>query len=420
MSNSSRRDFLKKASALGLVTATTPFESMLQAAMRTGAPQSGQSIVCIYLRGGADWLNIIAPYKDKDYAEVRPTLALEKADGLVELDADWGLHPAMRSLEPLWAEKMLAPIVAVGSPHTTRSHFDAQDFMEFAAPGNRTVRSGWLNRYLAESQDKDSSQFRAMAMQELLPRSLRGEYPVLAVPSGMDKAKGAKTLNRFEEFYGGGAGEMPAGEMPGEMERPEDAAGIVKSGKVTIETLRRYQEILAKGKTEVKYPSGRFSQRLAAMAKVLKAGEGLEVAGLDYGGWDDHANQGAAEGRQATRLKDVADSLAAFCRDMGPKMDSTTIVVMTEFGRTVRENGNGGTDHGHGGGMFVIGGGVKGGKVYGDWQGLKPERLYEGRDLQVTTDFRDVFHSVLAGTFDFKVPKDFFPDYKSKKISGMY
>ncbi|MCH2100365.1 MAG: DUF1501 domain-containing protein [Planctomycetes bacterium] len=419
MTISNRRDFLKSATAAGLIATVNPFERALFAMGRR--PKGPRSIVCIYLRGGADWLNMIVPRDDDEYLAVRPTLAMNDEDGLVQLNRDWGLHPAFQSLEPFWKEKQLAPIVAVGSPHTTRSHFDAQDFMEFAAPGNRTVRSGWLNRYLQESQVKDASEFRGMAMQELLPRSLRGEFPVLAVPSGMDRNKGAKTLNRFEEFYGDGpvAGKMP-GQMSGEMERPEDGAGIVESGRVTIETLRRYQEILAKGKTDVKYPDGRFSQRLAAMAKVLKAGEGLEVAGLDYGGWDDHANQGGAEGRHATRLKDLSDSLAAFCFDLGSKLDTTTIIVMTEFGRTVRENGNRGTDHGHGGGMFVLGGGVKGGKVYGDWQGLKAAQLYQGRDLQVTTDFRDVFHTVLDGTFDFKAPKGFFPDYKPKKISGMY
>jgi len=417
MNPTHRRDFLKQAAALGAVAGLSPWQQHLRAAV--AAPQGAHSLVCIYLRGGADWLNMLVPTGDKEYEAIRPTLALEQADGLIKLDGDWALHPALRSLAPFWEEKMLAPICAVGSPHTTRSHFDAQDFMEFAAPGNRTVRDGWLNRYLDASSKKGESEFRAMAMQELLPRSLRGEFPVLAVPSGMDSKRGSRTLSRFEEFYGDG---MPAEEMGGEMERPEDAdpAGIVRSGRVTIETLRRYQEIVAKSKSDVKYPRGRFGERLQAMAKVLKAGEGLEIAGLDYGGWDDHTAQGGAEGKQATRLKDVADSLAAFCQDLGPQLPRTSIVVMTEFGRTARENGNNGTDHGHGGGMFVLGGGVKGGKVYGKWQGLKQERLYEGRDLPVTTDFRDVFHSVLEGTFDFKPKKGFFPDYKSSRVSGLY
>lgn len=414
MTPTNRRDFLKQAAVIGAAAGLSPWQRQLQAAIVQ--PAGPSSLVCIYLRGGADWLNMLVPRDDKEYEAARPTLALEEADGLLELDRDWGLHPSFRSLMPLWKEKMLAPICAVGSPHTTRSHFDAQDFMEFAAPGNRTVREGWLNRYLEESSKKEESEFRAMAMQELLPRSLRGEFPVLAVPSGMDSKKGARTLSRFEDFYGEA---MPSGN---EMERPEDSdpTGIVRSGRVTIDTLRRYQEIVAKGKSDVKYPRSRFAGRLQSMAKVLKAGEGLEIAGLDYGGWDDHTAQGGVEGRQANRLKDVSDSLAAFCQDLGTQLPRTTIIVMTEFGRTVRENGNNGTDHGHGGGMLVLGGGVNGGKVYGKWQGLKQERLYQGRDLQVTTDFRDVFHSALEGTFGFKPSRSFFPDYKSSRVSGLY
>jgi uncharacterized protein (DUF1501 family) len=427
MKKSTRRNFLKQVGALGVVAQSGVVANSLVAASAESSiwlpPKNSRSVVCIYLRGGADWLNMMVPYKDREYAQVRPTLALTEDDGIIKLDSKWALHPALASLEPFYKAKSFAPVVATGSPHTTRSHFDAQDFMEFAAPGNRTVRSGWLNRYLDISAGKDSSEFRAMAMQELLPRSLRGQFPVLAVPSGMDRKKGAATLNRFEEFYGDGtmqAGDgMPEGENMGE--RPEDdPTGIVRSGRVTIDTLRRYQEIVAEGKSEVKYPGGRFASRLQSIAKVIKSGAGLEVAGLDYNGWDHHANEGTLEGRQATMLKDLGDSIAAFCNDLGPGLENTTIIVMTEFGRTVKENGNNGTDHGHGSGMFVLGGGVKGGKVHGSWRGLKSEQLYQERDLAVTTDFRDVFHSVLQGAFNFKPKKGFFPDYKSSRISGLY
>ncbi len=421
MSNFNRRDFLKTAGAASIAAGgllTSPLS-----ALTSGGVKHPASILCIYLRGGADWLNMIVPYKDRDYHTVRPTLGLSKEHGVIDLDGKWGLHPALSAFQPLFQEKMFAPVVAVGSPHTTRSHFDAQDFMEFAAPGNRGVRTGWLNRYLKATTKKKGPQteFRGMAMQELLPRSLRGDFPVLAVPSGMDKKKGSKTLSRFEEFYGAGGMAAAPGAMDGEMgAREEDPSGVVHSGKVTIETLRRYQEIIAKGKTETKYPGGRFGQKMANIAKVLKAGEGLEVAGVDYNGWDHHAQQGGVEGKHADMLRDLSGSIASFCADMGPRMESTTIIVMTEFGRTVRENGNNGTDHGHGGGAFVIGGGVKGGKVHGSWKGLKTEALYEGRDLPVTTDFRDLFHSVLEGTFKFKPDSDFFPDYKSRKISGLF
>ncbi len=432
MTNITRRDFLKNVSAVGAVASSGLLTSPLHA-WTAGADKYPPSLVCIYLRGGADWLNMVIPYKDRDYFTVRPTLALGEEQGVIKLDGKWGLHPALSAFQPLFQEKMLAPVVAVGSPHTTRSHFDAQDFMEFAAPGNRGVRTGWLNRYLNSTvKKKDQSEFRAMAMQELLPRSLRGDFPVLAVPSGMDNQRGAATLKRFEEFYGAsGGGEMqPAdadggkanGEMPADEmgEGEEDRSGVVHSGRVTIETLRRYQSIIAKSKPGVKYPEGRFAQRMQNIAKVLKSGQGLEVAGVDYNGWDHHAGQGALEGRQADMLRDLSSSIAAFCLDMGAQMENTTVVVMTEFGRTVKENGNNGTDHGHGGGAFLIGSGVKGGKVHGSWKGLKTDALYEGRDLPVTTDFRDLFHSILDGTFGYKPGKEFFPDYSSRKMSGLY
>ncbi len=202
-------------------------------------------------------------------------------------------------------------------------------------------------------------------------------------------------------------------------ERKDDSTGVVESGKATIETLRRFQEIVGSKKSrrgDSNYPQSRFGSRLEIIARVLKSGEGLEVAGIDIGGWDDHTNQGGVEGRQADRLRDFATAIAAFCEDMGPRMENTSVVVMTEFGRTVRENGNNGTDHGHGGGMFVIGGGVKGGKVHGSWRGLGDENLYQGRDLQATTDFRDVMAECLDGVFGFRLPKGFFPDYKIRKV----
>ena len=408
-----RREFMRTAGvAAGL--AMSPSALARRWEPTSGASGEG-SLVCIYLRGGADFLNMIAPYRDDDYHESRPTLGLRKEDGVIELDSKFGLHPGLSAFAPLWKAKKIAAIVATGSPHTTRSHFDAQDFMEFAAPGNRTVRSGWLNRYLAATQKKGASEFRAMAIQGLLPRSLRGTYPVLAVPSSMEKRKGEKTLSRFEEFYGtGGAnsGEEMKGEM---MERADEP--IVASGRVTIETLRRYQELLAKGQSTARYSNDRVGKRLQSIAKVLKAGAGLEIAGVDVGGWDDHANQGSVEGNHHERLASLSGGIASFCEDLGEQLDKTTIVIMTEFGRTVRENGNSGTDHGHGSGMFVIGGGVRGGRIFGDWKGLGSGSLYQGRDLPVTTDFRDVMAEVLHGTFGFKAPQGFFPDYKPSHIN---
>ncbi|MFT7517017.1 MAG: hypothetical protein ACI84O_000805 [Myxococcota bacterium] len=390
--------------------------------------ESKKSVVCIFLRGAADGLNMIVPYGDSSYEGHRPTLAMNLQDGLIKLDSTFALHPALAPLEDLYKAKRFAPIVCAGSTHGTRSHFDAQDWMEFAAPGNRTVRDGWLNRYLANTQSATSSNFRALATQELLPRSLRGEFPVLAVPGGSTKKKAGKNLDAFERFYGDPGGMLDGGAMS-DGAREKDAAGVVESGRVTIETLRRFQEIV--GRQEKKpdpnttvsgssYPTSRFSTGLQQIAKVLKSGEGLEVAGVDYNGWDDHTGEGGVEGKMATRMTDFSRSLAAFCRDLGDELDNTTIVVMTEFGRTVAENGNNGTDHGHASVMFVIGGEVKGGKVHGDFTGLAKKDLYQGRDLAVTTDFRNVYHSILKNHCDYKTPKEFFPDFRPQEIASLY
>ena len=414
--SSSRRDFLKRSATLA---GAFPAASLLPGHSGFWKPKYPPAIVTVYLRGGADFLNMMVPWKDPVYRSIRPGIAIREEDEPVKLDSRWALHPALSALKPIWEAKDFAPVVGAGSPHTTRSHFDAQDFMEFAAPGNRTVRSGWLNRYLTLSAPKATNDFRAMATQELLPRSLRGEFPVLAVPTSMDRKKGSALLDRFEEFYGDGM--TQEGGVMGE--RKDDSTGVVQSGKATIETLRRFQEIVGDRKSRKNsasnYPSSRFGQRLEIIARVLKSGEGLEVAGIDIGGWDDHTNQGGVEGRHADRLRDFATSIAAFYEDMGPRMENTSIVVMTEFGRTARENGNNGTDHGHGSGMFVIGGGVKGGKVHGSWRGLGSENLYQGRDIQVTTDFRDVMAECLDGVFGFKPSRGFFPDYKARKV-GLY
>ncbi|MDP6954705.1 MAG: DUF1501 domain-containing protein, partial [Planctomycetota bacterium] len=386
------------------------------------------ALVVVYLRGGADMLNMLIPRREATYALARPGIGIGEEQGRIALDDDWALHPALAPLAPLYKEGLLAPIVNVGSPHTTRSHFDAQDFMEFAAPGNRSVRSGWLNRYLeltsrerAKRRRKGpaETEFRALGMQGLLPRSLRGDYPVLAVPGDAGSKESNAALNRFEKFYG--AGGQAAGQETGMDGRSEEGdeggSAVVKSGKVTIETLRRLQEILGAGEqVDYGFPSSGFGRGLARIGQVLASGEGLEVAGIDIGGWDHHANQGGTDGRHAQMLGDLAQSMAAFALQQSGRLDRTALLVMSEFGRTVNENGSDGTDHGHGGGMLLLGGGVRGGHVLGEWRGLRSDQLYQGRDLPVTTDFRDVFAEVLRSLFDFKTPKDFFPDYRPGRL----
>ncbi len=422
MSNATtRRDFLRTAGALA-AAAPAASAGLLAAPLRAAAPAAAAktppAVVAVFLRGGADWLNMVVPWKDKDYIAGRPTIRLGEAEGVVPLDSKFALHPALAPLAPLYQAKLLAPVINAGSPHGTRSHFDAQDFMERGAPGLRHITSGWLSRYLAETATKDSSEFRALAMKEVLPRSLRGDFPALAVPSSMDRKKGAKTLGRFEEFYGDGMPGMEDEEEPMKGRDEELAKGeeVVHAGRMTIDTLRRYQDIVAAAGRDLRgYPESRFGRAMRTIASVLKADAGLEVAAIDYPGWDHHINQGGVEGRQQQMLADYAATMAAFAADLGARMDTTLAVTMTEFGRTVKENGNNGSDHGRGAGMFLLGGGVKGGKIHGDWRGLKPEALADGRDLPVTTDFRDVLASSLDGVFGFRAPKNFFPDYKPKR-----
>jgi len=430
--NTTRRDFLRLAATAGVLSQVDPFTSRLLAASPPAPIDS--ALVVIFLRGAADAMNMIVPFGDPGYEALRPTIAGTIADGVVPLDKTFGLHPAMRALKPIYDAGQFAPIVCAGSPHSTRSHFDAQDWMEFAAPGDRSMRDGWVNRYLEFTKPKKDnvSDFRALGMQELLPRSLRGSYPVLAVPTSLGRRKTGKTLDRFERFYGDSGGMLEGGSsMDGR--REEDPAGVVASGRITIETLRRFGEIIAVAEKKKKkamrnnqtvsgssYPTSKFANRLKQIALVLRANEGLEVAGIDYGGWDDHTQEGGVEGRMADRMTDFSKSLAAFCRDLGPQLETTTILVMSEFGRTVRENGNSGTDHGHGSNMLILGGGVKGGKVHGDWRGLAEGSLYQARDLAVTTDFRDVMHDVMGNALGFDPPKGFFPGYTASKVRGLY
>jgi uncharacterized protein (DUF1501 family) len=367
-------------------------------------------LVVVFLRGGADFLNMVVPVGDPTYALVRPTIGLTEEDGLLPLEDDFALHPALAPLEPLWDDGELAAVTCVGSPHVTRSHFDAQDFMERGAPGMRHVTTGWLNRYLQVTRREDESELRAVALQNLLPRALRGDYPALALPPGLGRKLDAETLAEFEDLYGD-AGSMETG--------PEEAGEVLASGRATIGTLRRLQEILDAPPSDegIAWPRSAFARSLRSLATLARADCGLEVAAVDYPGWDHHINQGGVQGTQARMLADYAASLAAFRVALGPRMERTLVVTMTEFGRTVAENGNNGSDHGRGGGMFLLGGGVRGGRVHGRWKGLEPKVLADGRDLPVTTDFRDVLAASLGGLFGFDVPKGFFPDYKPGSIA---
>ena len=439
-----RRQFLAGSSAfMGAAALGLSPNALAQALREQGHPPT---LVTIYLRGGADPLNAIVPAGDPEYYKVRPTIAIPaKSDdpenpGVIPVTNLFGLHPALKPLHELYEQNRVAALMNTGSTHPTRSHFDAQDFMERAAPGVKSVTEGWLNRYLTATASSQDRTLRAVSMQPTLPRSLRGAYPVLAVPTGdADRA-----MNAFERLYScednaktfklnmegaddGKTDEKPkptvqpegprvsGGPAVAPVEKPEDNMNehIAEKGEESIEKLRHLIGI-TRGRNTSRYPDSGLARRLADIAKVIKAGEGLEVAAVDYGGWDHHAYQGGSTGTMANMLGTLAEAIRAFHDDLGSHMDKTLILVMSEFGRTVRENGNNGTDHGRGSFMLAIGGMVKGGNVYGKWTGLERGALVDSRDLPVHIDFRVVFAEALYSLFGFHADKEnFFPEYKA-------
>ena len=421
-----RRDFLSMGGG-GALALSLPMPRIF-----FGDPKARETrpLIVIYLRGGQDALNTIVPYGDPIYYEIRPTIAIPMEDGpdgkgVIRLDKTFGLHPALAPLKPLFDRKLFAPILNVGSPHPTRSHFDAQDFMEYAAPGLRNVRSGWLNRYLqhTSSEKEEDPVLRAIAMQGLLPRSVRGDHPVLAVPQVRGRRRrrqGDDLLDLFDRLYEKSRSTTDPNKKATSMsEREPDR--VVAAGRATIKALRRYQEVMSEPipqKQGVSYPAGGLGDKLKSIAHLIKTGEPVQIACADYNGWDHHANEGGTDATIARLLDHLGRSLAAFIADLGDDAERCLVLTMTEFGRTCRENGNRGTDHGHGGAMLALGGGVKGGEIHGKWDGLEDKHLYMGRDLQATTDFRDVMNEVLRKHLEFKVPREFFPDYRPGKGLG--
>ena len=359
----------------------------------------GKVLIVLFQRGAADALNVVVPHGERAYYQMRPTIAIPRpvtgaANTAIDLDGFFGLHPSLEPFKRLWADGILAPVHAVGSPSNTRSHFDAQDYMESGTPDNKGTRDGWLNRYLAVKGTCDecklndpeagakSSPFQAVAMTPQTPRILEGSAPTVAMNS-LDEftiRTNGTQAERLEALYRTGNADVvhaAGGEM-------FEAMKILKSANP--------QQYLPENAAD--YPRSPFGQHLKQIAQLIKADVGLEVAFADVGGWDTHVNQGGATGQLAARLDDFAKSIAALTQDLGNRMGDVAILTMSEFGRTAHQNGNGGTDHGHATAMFVIGGDVKGRKVYGKWPGLEPEQLNEGRDLALTTDFRSVFSEV--------------------------
>ena len=401
-----RRVFVKSG-ALALVTMglSPSFLRRMAYGMELKNVPRGKTLVCLFQRGAADGLNVVVPHGEQAYYDMRPTIAVARpgqAAGAIDLDGFFGLHPSLAPLKPLWDQKLLAPIHAVGSPSTSRSHFDAQDFMETGTPDVKGTPDGWLNRLLAVEgtcQQCQAEPFRAVAMTAQTPRILEGPAETIAMSSLGEfsvRATGSEA-ERLEALYRTGSADL----VHGTGQEMFDAVKLMKSANP-----QQYAP-----RNSAVYPKTQFGQRLMQIAQLIKSNVGLEVAFADVGGWDTHVNQGNGTGQLAGRLDDFAKSLAAFTQDMGDQMNDVLVLTMSEFGRTARENGNRGTDHGHATAFFALGGGVKGGKVYGKWPGLAPEQLNEGRDLKLTTDFRTVFSEVAVKHLGASRVEKIFPGY---------
>lgn len=379
-----RRDFLIQcgifsASAITAVSSNTWIARSLP-------PNSDQKrLIVIFLRGAVDGLNVVVPYSETAYYQARPQISIPqpgKEGGVIDLDGRFGLHPALASLMPEWQENNLAFVHACGSPDPTRSHFDAQEYMENATPGDKHTQDGWMNRLLGVISQQTPIQ--AVSVGETTPGIFSGRMPIANIASGRNASR------------------------PLPIDRPQLAAGFdqLYSGNDALsQTYRQgrmaHQAIINDLDSEMKManngaplPDG-FASDAQRLAQLMLKDPRIELGFMALGGWDTHVNQGGTQGQLARNLKKLGSGLAALVKGLGSVYQNTTIVVMSEFGRTVKQNDNGGTDHGHGNVMWVLGGKIRGGKVYGEWPGLSTAQLYQGRDLAITTDFRDVISAVL-------------------------
>ena len=359
----------------------------------------------VFQRGAADGLNIVVPHGESAYYSMRPSIAIPQ-QAVLDLDGFFGLHPAMSPLVPLFQQKHLAIVHAAGSPDTTRSHFDAQDYMESGTPGVKSTEDGWLNRCVRSLPGEKPSPFRAVSITPNLPRILSGAEPAVAMNNVNDFGVGGKNpavqplANTFEAMYDQSVDAV----LHGAGQETFEAVKMLKSADPT-----KYTPAAA-----ADYPKGRFGESLKQLAQLIKADLGVQIAFADIGGWDHHVNEGSTQGQIANVLRDFSQSLSAFWIDLGHLAEDTVLVTMSEFGRTVRDNGNRGTDHGHANVMFVMGGPVKGGRVYGRWPGLDQSQLYEGRDLAVTTDFRTVLGEAVSSHLGNRRLDQVFPGFEAR------
>ena len=382
-----RRIFLKNGAMAVVDTAAVPSFLTCAAWAAAAAGSNNKRLVVIFQRGAADGLNIVVPHAEPSYYAMRPSINIPRQQ-VIDLNGFFGLHPSLAPLKPLWDQRQLAIVHAAGSPDTTRSHFDAQDYMESGTPGVKITSDGWLNRTLQSELAAGHSPFRGIALGTSLPRILAGKAPAVAVSN----------VNGFS-IAGGNPAAAPLGNTFEAMYAESVDSVLHSTGRETFEAVKMLKSADPQRYTPApgaNYPPGRFGDALRQTAQLIKSNLGVQIAFTDIGGWDHHVNEGATEGQLATVLRDFSQSIAAFWTDLGSITADTVLVTMSEFGRTARENGNRGTDHGHANVMFVFGGPVRGGRVYGRWPGLDPSQLNEGRDLALTTDFRRVLGEAVS------------------------
>ena len=407
-----RRIFLKNG---GLALVSLGFAPTFLARTVAAGAERQKVLITIFQRGAVDGLNMIVPFMERDYYTARPSLALARpgagADAVTDLDGFFGLHPRLAPLKGAWDAGNMAIVHACGSPDETRSHFDAQDYMETATPGVKSTQDGWLNRYLHAKEHQAATPFRAVALAPQLPRALQGRASALAIGQigqfGIRAGQATEMVqSSFEAEYAAAANSV--------------LQTTAKEAFDAVKMLKNVDPARYTPSNGAEYPRSPFGQALQQIAQLIKADVGLEVAFAESGNWDHHANEGAATGILANRLDDLARGIAALTRDLADRMQDVVVMTMSEFGRTVAENGARGTDHGHGNAMMILGGAVRGGKVYGRWPGLAREQRHDGRDLAITTDFRNVFNEVVRGHLGLRDTSRVFPGFKSAPPLGLF
>ena len=404
----SRRYFLKQGGVAMVGMSAMP--AFLQRAVAATPMPNKKQLVVLFQRGAADGLNIVVPYGESNYYRMRPSIAIPRPGrggsgaAAIDLDGYFGLHPSLAPLEPLFHRNQLAIVHAAGSPDPTRSHFDAQDFMESGTPGVKATDDGWLDRAIQTIPEEHASPFRAVAMGPNLPRMLRGSAGAIALPD-LKNFKVMPQTAAMNNVVQGGFEAMYAQTVDHALH------GTGTETFEAIDMLNKIDTSKLPPENGAQYPTSRLGQNMQQIGQLLKAKVGVEVLFVDCGGWDNHVNEGGVQGQLSNLLKDLGQSLAAFHQDMGERMQDVVVVTMSEFGRTARENGNRGTDHGHANCMFVMGGDVRGGKVYGKWPGLENHQLNEGRDLALTTDFRYVLGETLSRHIGVKDLAAVFPGF---------